>query len=190
MRLAILGGSFNPPHIGHIELARFVLDNCPVFEEIWLMPCWKNVEEKGRIDYEYRYQMCKLAAAGYPIKVSKFEYEHNIGSTYELLEQLEKFYGETFTVHMIIGMDAANNISNWKNAKELVDKFKFIVVDRCPYKASKKEWYMKSPHVYLKDRYANLPAASSTTIRNKVEGWKNLLRPSVLAYMVENKLYE
>ena len=195
MRIGILGGSFNPIHTGHIELARFVLDNLPVMDEIWLMPCYGNLLEKSNIPFPQRFEMCKIACQGYnKIKASDYEYELRCQNTNELLTEFEKKYRGVITPYMIIGMDEAFQITNWVDWEDLISTNRFIVVDRIGFIPIKnKLWFQSSPHIYLKDTYKIIPEVSSTAIRERLA--KNIpneiyLKPSVFKYIKENKLYE
>lgn len=198
MRLGILGGSFNPPHIGHIELARFVLDNLPVFDELWLVPCFIHAQGKHIISFEHRLEMCRLASEGYNrIKHSGLESWDQNASTWDMLASFNKHMKGVITPYMIIGMDEALQITNWFNWEDLISTNRFIVVDRSGYAAGKKKlWFQKKPHIYLEDKFNLIPIASSTMIRRHIEKredqWliNDLLRPSVYKYIKDNKLYE
>src|SRR3989344_8244194 len=59
MKIAVLGGSFNPPHYGHLMVASEVLKRG--FDEVWLMPCFKHAEEKPEIPAKHRLAMTRIA---------------------------------------------------------------------------------------------------------------------------------
>lgn len=196
MRLGILGGSFNPVHIGHIGLATFVLDNLPVLDEIWLMPCFEHGLNKKNIEYHHRFKMCELSCKGYQrIKTSDLEYEISCKNTVQLLSEFNRRY-KLVTPYMIIGMDEALQINLWYNWEDLISTNRFIVVDRSGYATGKKKlWFQHAPHIYLKDEFSIIPVASSTVIRGNIkikdkQYISSLLRPSVLKYIKDNKLYE
>lgn len=195
MRVAILGGAFNPPHRGHVELARFVLDNCPVMDEVLLMPCYTHAHNKKMIEFEHRYEMCKLASEGYhKIQASDFERKHSCSYTYEMLTKLKE-HGLGLTPYMVIGMDEANNIKNWNNWEKLIKEFRFIVVDRGGVPKPEVCWWNKGPHIYLEDRFNLIPAMCSSIIRDTLSDFEvassayYYLNPSVLSYIKEHKLY-
>jgi nicotinate-nucleotide adenylyltransferase len=193
MRIGILGGSFNPPHISHIELARFVIDNIPVLDEIWLMPCHKHAFGKKLLDFNHRYEMCRLAVQGYSkLNASDYERESLFGNTYRMLCCFRSDYGNFITPYMIIGMDAALEIEKWQEWEKLIKEFRFIVVDRAGY-TTIGGWFMKKPHIYLKDRYNIIPELSSTDIRDQlvcdviIPGLH--INHKVLKYIKDNNLY-
>src|SRR5574343_117220 len=60
LEIAILGGAFNPIHIGHIQLAQFILQ-LGIFDEVWLMPSYNHMFKNDIVSSEHRLEMCKLA---------------------------------------------------------------------------------------------------------------------------------
>ncbi len=61
MRVAVFGGSFNPPHVAHQFVALYVLETAGV-DELWLVPCAKHTFEKLLAPFSHRLRMCELAA--------------------------------------------------------------------------------------------------------------------------------
>jgi len=195
MRVAILGGAFNPPHKGHIELARFILDNCPQIDEACLMPCKTHVFNKQLIPFKQRYEMCILAVEGYSkLNVSDFEHAYNCSNTYDMLSKFEVI--QTLAIpYMIIGMDEALQIQKWINWELLIKRFKFIVVDRAGIETPNNAWFKNGHHIYLNDLFDLIPPISSSRIRSTICDFDDrvtanyFLNPSVLSYIKENKLY-
>src|SRR4051812_26752381 len=62
MRVAIFGGSFNPPHVGHQLAALWVLETAGV-DELWFVPAFVHPFEKALAPFEDRRRMCERAAA-------------------------------------------------------------------------------------------------------------------------------
>ncbi|HEY6038658.1 MAG TPA: hypothetical protein VIV58_30455, partial [Kofleriaceae bacterium] len=75
-RIALFGGSFNPPHVAHQLVALYVLETQPV-DELWFVPTFVHPFHKQLVPYEDRLAMCELAAAplGPRVKVSRAEQE-------------------------------------------------------------------------------------------------------------------
>ena len=76
MRIALLGGSFNPPHIGHVWMARQVLDFCGV-DEVWLLPNYDQSPSKDVAPVEHRLAMTRLLE-GDKIRVSTIEVDNKL----------------------------------------------------------------------------------------------------------------
>ncbi|MDE6291491.1 MAG: nicotinate-nicotinamide nucleotide adenylyltransferase, partial [Muribaculaceae bacterium] len=107
MKVGIFGGSFDPIHMGHISLARYVLDHTEL-DEVWLMVSPLNpLKPQGYVATdEERLTMARLAVddiAG--IKVSDFEFSLPIPSyTYNTLSKLKEAYPD-IDFRLIIGGD-------------------------------------------------------------------------------------
>jgi len=194
MRIAILGGAFDPPTNGHINLAQCILDRLG-FDEVWMMPVSQHTFEKKMTIFEHRITMCLIATDFNPrIHVTYYKQENNhIDGTLSLYRKLRKTYKEKF--YMVIGMDNANNINKWINADELINIVPFIVVTRKGVTKNEKiNWYIEDDkHIFVKD--CDIMEISSTMIRDAVkhnnkEILKQGLNPNVLTYIKDYKLYE
>ena len=73
-RIALFGGSFNPPHLAHSLVALYVLETAPV-DELWITPTFRHAFGKDLASYDDRIAMCELAAAalGPRVRVSRAE---------------------------------------------------------------------------------------------------------------------
>jgi nicotinate-nucleotide adenylyltransferase len=218
-KVAIFGGAFNPPTVGHIEVARAVLGHKELgLDEVWLTPCSIHRYGKEMAPFNDRDEMCARAAiesGERRIKVSNWEDQarqlvrHYDGSTYDFWAS---HIPETrIAFHFVIGMDNALGFHNWKNYEALQRKARFIVIPRPGYQHDPEAWYMKVPEqpdpmfVYLEEiRHHYLadvltPDTSSSQIRNVLKEWgrtgdpPEILRagldPKVLKYIVDHNLY-
>jgi nicotinate-nucleotide adenylyltransferase len=188
-KIAILGGAFNPITKGHIELARYVLDNSGEFDEVWLLPAYKHMYNKDMADPIHRIKMCELATENdRRIKVWDFEIKNELsGETYNLFKRLksETEWSDKYQFSMIIGMDNALTFEKWVNFRELEKMTRFVVVPRKGiYLDSKINWFLKPPHIYLNSEN-EIPEISSTTIRELIK--KRHIFVSHPSEMVENK---
>lgn len=170
--VGIVGGSFDPITIGHIELAKFVLSSEIGIDEIWLMPCDSHVQKDIKTPNGHRLNMCQISIRdeNNPINVSDYEFQHEIlGGTCNLLNHISNnkcLFDYEF--YFVIGMDNANNFHKWINYKELLEKAKFIVVPRKGFSRNANvDWYFKPPHIFL-DKPNNIPNISSTEVRDEI----------------------
>lgn len=201
IRVAILGGAFDPVTNGHIASAQFVLNVSRIFDEVWLMPCYSHLYGKEMQSPEDRLNMCKLAAKiDGRIRVVNYEIENKFsGETYHLVKQLleEDFAKDQYEFSLIIGMDNANTFDKWVNYQDLERMIQFVVVHRLGVKRDEKvNWYLKPPHIYLpEEKSSGMIDISSTQIRNALsypvyhEEAKIHLNTKVLEYIKEKKLY-
>jgi len=193
--VAILGGAFDPPTEGHLEVARYVLESSRIFDEVWLLPCYRHMFNKVMEDPEHRLRMCELATAGCGnIRVSSYEIDQRLaGETYQLVKKLceEDFAKHQYDFSFIIGMDNAATFQTWVNFRELERMARFVVVPRLGVPTPEKTmWYHMPPHIVL-PKGDKLIEMSSTTARKAIlkgETPANV-HPDVLTYIKEHHLY-
>jgi len=207
IKVAILGGAFDPITVGHIQVAQFVLNTSRSFDEVWLMPCLSHIYNKDLVPAEHRVAMCKLAVRNDArIKVFEYEIEKKLrGETYHMVKQLleEPFAKEQYDFSLIIGQDNANSFHKWVNYQDLERMVRFVVVPRNGVEADTTvNWYLKPPHIYLVGEKPLIECAS-TTIRQAIytlvhvdhtegipESIQGLIDPFVYEYIWEHKLYQ
>lgn len=208
VKVAILGGAFNPITKGHIQVAQFVLDTSKTFDEVWLMPCYKHMYDKKMEDAKHRLNMCELAAqTDGRIKIFDYEIEKKFsGETYHFVKRLleEDFAKDNFDYSLIIGRDNADTFDKWVNYEELERMIRFVVVPRKGVEEKEKNdaWYLKSPHIYLFKDDTPIMEISSTIVRQALRladngnwngQWESMLDymdDPVLEYIRDNKLYQ
>ena len=89
-KVALFGGTFDPVHVGHIEICER-LNKKYAFDKFIIMPCGDPPHKESNSSAQQRYEMCKLAFAGKNYEVSRFEIENGGKSfTYLTLEHLIK----------------------------------------------------------------------------------------------------
>lgn len=199
-KVAILGGAFDPPTLGHVAVAKFVLDCSREFDEVWLTPCYKHMYNKDLSPAEHRMEMLALATEGDGrIKVFDYEIIHELGGeTYHFIKRLlDSDLSERCEFSYIIGMDNANHFDRWVNFEELERLIRFVVVPRVGETPDTKvDWYLNPPHVFLMPD-SPLPETASSTVRECVSSYapirsRDLLRlvnEKVLDYILSHKLY-
>ncbi|MDR0500151.1 MAG: nicotinate-nucleotide adenylyltransferase [Coriobacteriales bacterium] len=133
MRIGILGGTFDPPHIGHLLLARFAQEQAKLDLVLFIptgMPYKKshlNVTSAKR-----RLEMLRLAIAGEStFKVSDIEVMRE-GPTYtvDTLFSLQDIYGKSSELFFIAGADTAADMSSWKDADVIASMITILVASR------------------------------------------------------------
>lgn len=190
MKIGILGGAFDPPTKGHIQLAKFVQKQMN-FVFVLLMPCYRHIFRKKMSLDKNRFEMCKLAIGKSNVLfASPFEIKNKLtGRTYDVIKKL----GISFDLYFIIGLDEAEVFDQWYKFKELKRIAKFIVVSRKGIKRNKSiNWYLKAPHIFLKSN--KIMQVSSTCVRNlialnKDKEIEKMIDRSVYQYIKMNNLY-
>ncbi|WP_238554233.1 nicotinate-nucleotide adenylyltransferase [Geomicrobium sp. JCM 19038] len=131
-KVGILGGTFDPPHYGHLVLAEQVLDQTEV-NEIWFMPT--NVpphkKNEGMATKEQRLKMAELAIKDQErFIVSDVEFERSGPSyTIDTIAKLHRAYPDD-TFFFIIGGDMVNQLEDWYKIEQLKKLVTFIVAER------------------------------------------------------------
>lgn len=128
--IGIYGGSFDPVHLGHIRVARYLLE-VGGLRRVLLMPAFEHPLGKSLTPFEDRWQMLKLATASHPdIELSDLERElGGVSYTIELLRALDERFG-TGTYCFITGMDNLNTFFLWKDWETVIRNWNVLFTTR------------------------------------------------------------
>ena len=175
MRIGLFLGSFNPPHIGHVNIVREVL-NRKLVDIVWVIPTYQNPNKNidTSENFSHRYNMCKLMFEELPhTYVNLVESVIKPKYTYDLLTQLKKEYPEADFIWIITDETLMEIIyEQWYNSYELLEENKFIVIEGT---GKFNDTFPKEYHEVLKLEgnkciYLENPISmSSTQIRKMVE---------------------
>lgn len=128
MKIGLLGGKFNPPHLGHMLIAQQVLDFAGL-DEVWFVPNYGQSFHEPVAPVENRLAMTKCIKVP-KTKVSTLEIDNRLdGKTIHLLPFLPKEHEYTF----IIGSDQLATFHLWGEYKTLVKQIPFLVFPRYGY---------------------------------------------------------
>ena len=134
MKIGILGGAFNPPHLGHIALARDVARSLKL-DKIFFIPTSKSPhKENDSLGPLLRYEMVKLAIAGedgFELKDDEIK-RGGISFTVDTVKGLKKDYPRD-EFYLIVGSDLAGTFSTWKEFAQLRRLAKIVVACRNNY---------------------------------------------------------
>lgn len=187
LRVALFGGSFNPPHVGHLLAALYVLETAPV-DELWLLPAWQHPFDKQLVAFAHRRAMCEQLAAALGPRVRVNDIEARLGGESRTLRTVKalaaQFPQSRFS--WIIGSDLRTEVSTWYGAEELQRLVTFVVVGRGQGGGASDA---VAPHAEPEVR---MPAVSSTEIRRRLaagQSVQSLLPRAVLDYVQRTKLY-
>ena len=116
MKIALLGGAFNPPHLGHVMIARQVLDFTDT-EEVWFLPNYtQSAPTKSTTPVEHRLAMTRLLELP-NTHVSTLEIDNKLdGETVHLLPYLSKEHEFSF----VIGSDQLPGFTKWQDYEKLL----------------------------------------------------------------------
>lgn len=132
MNVALFFGSFNPIHVGHLIIARHVLNEA-LADKVWFVVSPHNPLKKSSslLNEYHRLRLVQLATDDEPnFKVSDIEFTLPKPSyTIDTLIYLKEKYPD-FSFRIILGSDSFSNIKKWKNAEVLLRDHAFIVYPR------------------------------------------------------------
>ncbi len=129
-KIAIFGGSFDPPHLAHTEIAKRALDQFG-FDKVLLVVAGNPYQKHTHASPEQRYEMTRLAAEGIDgLEVSRIELDRPGPSyTIDTVEELLACNPGS-EIWVIVGSDALEGIKTWHRWRDLLAKAKFCVVPR------------------------------------------------------------
>lgn len=189
MKIGILGGSFNPIHIGHLILAEEVREKLRL-DKIFFIPVYLPVHKDANdlLPAEVRLKMVRLALKGNShFEALDIEVKRKGKSfTIDTLRSLHQLYPQVKKFFFIVGSDALGYLDSWKDIKEVMKLAKFVVASR--------------PNYPLKDLSGNvLPLAiepvdiSGYRLRQRIkygESVRYYLPESVYRYIIKEGLYK
>lgn len=130
--VGIFGGTFDPVHVGHLEIAQNVIDKGRLDKVIFLPnanPPHKDISQFT--DFSHRYNMLKIATEDNPLfEVSDYERDATaIHYTVDTMRYFRSLYGKDNTV-LIVGADSLDYIHEWKDGADLIKENKILVINR------------------------------------------------------------
>ena len=197
MKIGILGGTFNPIHIGHIQMAKIALKE-KRFDEVWFipdgMPPHKSI---NGITSQQRLEMTRLAVQNEK-KMSVISQEIDRGGytyTVDTMRWLHETYPDVrFT--QIIGADTLMDLENWKDFDVITTLCGFFVIHRLgtdPDTAIAKAQLLEKSHRakirFAKDRCADISSSRLRMMIAEELEWKDYVPQWTAAYIEEHELY-
>lgn len=213
MRIGILGGTFDPIHLGHLRLAEEVGDEIRL-ENVYLVPAAypPHKEKRPVTPFEHRFAMAELAACESPLfKTTDMEGRREGPSfSIDTLREFHSLFKNDLHLYFIMGLDAFMEIETWREYRRLFDYAHFFVIQRPGLPSEELEPFIRSLGIsYEKQgengpfvmpsgysviyKKATLMEISSTDIRQRIASGRSirfLVPESVRSYIMEKGLYQ
>ena len=208
MKLGLMGGTFNPIHIGHLKIASKVLRVFNLTKVIFIPSGNPPHKNRGEIiDASHRLKMIKLAISGeipstsrrgskspdqnYKIfEVSDIEIKRKGKSyTIDTIRQIKEIYGIKTEIYFIAGADSALDLPNWKEPTKILSLSHFVAVERPGFSLEGLDEKYRKRIIAVGGISVNI---SSSGIRKRIKegrSIKSLVLEGVEEYITKNKLY-
>ena len=192
MKICLFGGTFDPPHIGHLLIAQTICE-VEAFDKIMFIPAYEPPHKVFISPIAHRLNMLKIAIANNPnfelcdVEIKRKGISYSIDTINYIKEQYTLEKPELF---YLMGSDSLGDFHTWKNAEEILNVCQVIVAVRPGFKPSEIQ-----PWVLKKVQFANNPKfeISSTTIRKRWTEDKTIrymVPLDVWQYINEHKLFQ
>ena len=193
MKVCLFGGTFDPPHLGHLIIAQTIFE-AENFDQTVFVPAYQPPHKNGMkiSPVDQRLEMLNIAIKENPnfimsdLEIERKGLSYSIDTIMEYKKQNNLNSNELF---YLMGSDSLRQFKKWKDPKMIIDESRVIVAIRPGFRPSDiPNW------ILAKIQFASIPRIeiSSTTIR---ERWVNdktiryMVTESVWQYINKNKLY-
>lgn len=183
MNVAVYGGSFDPPHLGHVMVVSHLLLNDPSIDKVLIVPCFQQTGKK-LVDFNSRFYMCHQAFAWLP-RTGISSVERTLGGESETLRTMQQLKRESpwWDLRFVMGSDLMKSCKTWDGWEELEKLAPPLFIGRAGI----------SP-VYEGDPTPISPIVSSSIIKEALsvgdyDTAERYLPVGVLHSIRENKLY-
>ena len=193
MKICLFGGTFDPPHFGHLILAQTIFE-AEHFDQIVFVPAHTSPHKDKTIvsSVNLRKEMVKIAIQENPnFILSDIEIKRG-GISYSfdtIIEYKEKTGIDSKNLFYLIGSDSLKTFHSWHNSDQILDECQIIVAIRPGFRPSD-----INNQILARIQFANIPRIeiSSTQIRKRWSEDKTIrymVSQSVWEFINENKLY-
>ena len=130
-RIALFGGSFNPPHVGHVAIVGWVLACRPV-DEVWVVPCFRHAFGKPLAPFDLRARMLQAALTPFGDRAGVCRIEERLGGVSRTVDTLEALRAEHpgHTFFLVAGADVRAELPQWKQPERLAELATWIWLPR------------------------------------------------------------
>ena len=192
MQLCLLGGTFDPPHWGHLLLAEYIRSEHDINKIVFIPAYIPPHKQESEISAtEHRLEMIELVCktnSHFAVDVREIR-RKGVSYTIDTVQSIKKDHNLlSHDIGLLIGADNFRDLSNWRAAEDLVRECQVLVVARPDYPVTANQPF------YSQVRVIETPliGLSSSQIRNRVREGKSItyfVLPWVESYIRDNNLY-
>lgn len=195
-KIGLLGGTFDPPHFGHLSLARAAMEQLEL-DAVLFMPVGQPVHKADAVVTPERHRLAMLALAidgvpGFAIDLTDMKRDPP-HPTFSLLPLMKAAY-PTAHLWLIIGADSLRDLPTWRNPQQIIDSCRLAVMPRPGVDISWDQLTATFTGIETAVDMLDGPtlSISSTTIKARLRNGETvdpLLPAAVLSYIKEKGLY-
>lgn len=197
-RIGIMGGTFNPVHMGHLLLAEQAYEQLKL-DTVWMMPNAVPPHKASQqiLAKEHRIAMLKLAIEGNPhLQISLFEQEEKAHYSYETMESLNAAYPDC-TFYYLMGSDSLFTIEEWVECQRFLAACHVVAARRTDGKNQELfRWAETLKEKYdarvtlLESPVLEISSSEIRDLRKEEKSIRYLVPESVFSYIEEHNLYK
>ncbi|MFZ5377022.1 MAG: nicotinate (nicotinamide) nucleotide adenylyltransferase [Patescibacteria group bacterium] len=190
MKVILFGGAFDPPHLGHEQVAKELVEK-KIADQVWFVPVGSHAFDKNLAAVEHRLKMLELILPPHT-RIERFEVDHpGVSYTLDTLKEMSRLYPRD-EFFWVIGSDNLPKFHLWDDGKGnsfevMLASYKFYVYPRVGF-----PFFPLYDNMITLDQLTSVDV-SSTEIRRRVkagQSCQNLVSPAVAEYIRENGLYQ
>ena len=215
MRIGIIGGTFNPIHVGHLSMMEEVRKGLDIDKMLIVPNANSHYKEGGQISFESVSAMIDIAIQkSFNYEIIDFERNpENIHYSLDTLSKIKKRYKDNEKLFFILGSDQFLHFETWHQPEAIKELINIVVPIRTPYMTDIHKWLLENRSFYKSKTYQekiflknpsekmiilyNLKkkiAISSAEIKTmfmekKYNEVKKFLPTGIFEYIFDNKLY-
>ena len=167
LKIGILGGTFDPPHFGHVEICKIAIRKFKLNNIFWIVTNQNPFKAKADLNLKKRISLCKkILDKQKKIKIKNLDKKQSLLNTYKLIKII-KNKNINNKLYFLMGADNLINLHKWKKWKKIPEIAKIVVFARPGFsvkaltsiaskKLNKKDW------VYINSSKLNI---SSTKLK-------------------------
>ena len=166
-KIGILGGTFDPPHQGHLYISKTALRKLKLSKLIWTVTKKNPLKKKPYLSLKLRINLAKkMTINEKKIKIKYYDNKVKSVNTFKLLNYIKK-RNKNSKIFFLIGADNLVKLHKWKNWKKIPSLAKIVVFPRTNFsikssKAIARKKLKEKDLIYIKSKLINI---SSSLIR-------------------------
>ena len=163
-RLGILGGTFDPPHVGHLHISKVAIKKLKLHKILWIVTKKNPLKKKPYLDKKIRIELSKvLTENNKKIFVKYYDDKIKSSSSFEIINYIKK-RNKNSKIFFLIGADNLKSFHKWKNWEKIPRMAKIVIFPRKGYSHSSfmRKNLSKKDIIFIKSKKVDI---SSSLIR-------------------------